>query len=371
MVVLAVNCGSSNVKYLVADIGPDRVERLLDGKSEEQPDERQFESLMTGLDRAGLTDRLEAVGHRVVHGGERFTAPTVIDGNVLAALDELSELAPLHNPRAVAAIRHLRRTLGDRVPQVATFDTAFHAEMPPVAQSYAVPTRWRELGARRYGFHGIAHRYMAERAASIIGRPLADLRLVTFQLGNGCSAAAIAGGRSVDTSMGLTPNEGLVMGTRSGDVGVDVVEFVARRSAQAPLEILADLTSKSGLLGLAGSGDVRELERRAGAGDEAAAFAIDCFCYRARRYLGGYLAVLGGADAIVFGGGIGENSARIRAGIAGGLERLGLVLDNDANNAARGAEARISTAESAVAAYVVPVDEDIEICRDTVAALTR
>jgi acetate kinase len=346
--------------------------RLLEGKSEADPETAQVDELLAALDREGLGNRIAAVGHRVVHGGDRFTEPVRIDDRVLDELDQLSALAPLHNPRAVATIRALRDRLGSATPQVATFDTAFHARMPATATTYAVPRRWRdELGVRRYGFHGLAHRYMAERAAQLLGRSPAATRLVTLQLGNGCSVAAIAGGRSVETSMGLTPNEGLVMGTRSGDVSPDVVDFVARRTAGNPLDLIAELTKEAGLLGLAGAGDVRELEERQQRGDRDAALALEVFCHRARRYLGGYLALLGGADAVVFGGGIGENSPGVREGIAGGLDALGITLDPIANADVRGSEARISSGASRVAVYVITVDEDLEICRDTVAALAR
>jgi acetate kinase len=370
--VLAVNCGSSTVKYLLADV-PERgpLQRLDEGKAEGAPGLHPVHGVLERLRSNGLLGSVEAIGHRVVHGGSRFLAPTLVDDRVLEELERLSELAPLHNPPAVAAIAEARRVLGPGVAQVATFDTAFHARLPLRAAVYAVPLRWtRELGVRRYGFHGLAHRYLAERYAELRGADLAALRLVTLQLGSGCSAAAISGGWPVDTSMGLTPNEGLVMATRSGDVDPNVVEQVARATGRAREDVLGDLDTASGLLGVSGlTGDMRELLEWSERGHREAKAAVDLFCYRARKYLGAYLAVLGGADAVLLGGGIGESSPAIRSGILEGFGWLGLSLDPDANRAAVGVEARVSRPDSRIAVHVIPVDEQSVICRDTVEAL--
>ncbi len=324
--MLALNCGSATIKYLVAE----GAERLAEGETELAGGGGAVPAILDGLRRRGLLERVRAVGHRVVHGGLRFLDPVLVDGSVLAQLDYLSELAPLHNPPAIAAIRAAREALPG-IPQVATFDTSFHAGMPPEASTYAVPWQWTEdYAVLRYGFHGLAHRSMLAGAAAQLGRPADELRLVTFQLGSGCSACAIAGGRSLDTSMGLTPNEGLVMRTRSGDVDPTLVEYVARVSGQSVDAVLADLSERSGLAGVAGGdGDMRDLLAREAQGDERAALAVSIFTYRARKYLGAYLAVLGGADAVVFGGGVGENAADIRDRITAGLGLRVLVVRVD------------------------------------------
>lgn len=341
MRILALNCGSSTIKYRLAD--GDR--SLAEGKSAGKPDEHPVKAVFTELESRGLLEGVEAVGHRVVHGGQRFIDPTLVDEGVLRELDKLSELAPLHNPLAVAAIREAMAAV-PRVPQVATFDTAFHAQMPAPAATYAIPSEWTErYAAHRYGFHGLAHRSMLAGAAEQLGSAPTDLRLVTFQLGSGCSACAIDHGRSVETSMGLTPNEGLVMATRSGDVDPTLAEYVARVSGQSYEAVYEQLTSASGLLGIAGgAGDMRDIQTDAASGDARARLAIDVFCHRARKYAGAYLAILGGADAIVFGGGIGENAPEIRERIAGGL---------------------------GVPLIVVAVDEQAIICDDVLKTLTR
>jgi len=326
--VLAVNSGSSSLKHLLAE-----------GKVEAGSGRHPVQDLMADLRQRGLLDGLEAVGHRVVHGGDRFVDPVAVDERVLADLDALSELAPLHNPPAVAGIREALAALPGE-PEVAVFDTAFHARMPPTGALYAVPRDW---GVRRYGFHGLAHRWLAERYAELSGRPLAELRLITLQLGSGCSAAAIAGGHSIDTSMGLTPTEGLVMSTRSGDVDPTLVQF------------------------LSGSADMRQLLRATGA---QAREAIEVFTYRARKYVGAYMAALGGLDAVVFGGGVGEAAPDIRRRILDGMEWLGIELDAARNQARTSGEGVISAAGSAVAVHVIPDDEQALICRDT-AALVR
>lgn len=326
------------------------------------------------LDRIEIRS-VEAVGHRVVHGGERFHAPTVLTETVIEEIDRLSMLAPLHNLSGVAVIRAVRAVLGTNVPMVAVFDTAFHAHMPAVAATYAIP---RDLAARhhirRYGFHGIAHASLAQGAARALDCPLHGLRLITLQLGNGCSAAAVDRGRSIDTSMGLTPLEGLVMGTRSGDLDPAIVPYVIRREAVSGETVERWLNEQSGLLGLSGlSNDVRELLTAEERGDRNARDALDIFCYRVRKYIGAYLSVLGGADAVVFGGGIGEHAPRIRERICTGMDWCGLVLDRarnqDATRLRPGEAIRIDSERGTLAAVVVGVDEETAIALETATCL--
>jgi acetate kinase len=327
---------------------------------------------------SGSLRAIDAVGHRVVHGGDRYVEPTLITEQVEAGIDRLAELAPLHNPSCLAGIRGARAVLGSALPMVAVFDTAFHQTMPEVAKRYALPAELAERHRiRRYGFHGIAHASLAAGYAEATGRPLEHTRLITMQLGNGCSVTAIAGGRSVETSMGFTPLEGLVMGTRSGDVDASIVSYLSEREKVEPAEIERWLNERSGLLGVSGrSNDMRELLRAADQeGDKRAQFAIDLFCYRVRKYLGAYLAVLSGAEAVVFGGGIGENAPEIRARICKNMEWCGLRLDPDRNRAAAGlapgCAAKISEDESGLAAYVIAADEETWIARETVRCVRR
>lgn len=399
MKVLVINSGSSSIKFRLVDVveesngalttGP----ALLQGSIKGIGSHTSFEVLGEHEDRSGaieirdhaqalrvLFDRLagslggiDAVGHRVVHGADRFVESTLITEEVEAGIDALSELAPLHNPACLAGIRGTREVLGSKLPMVAVFDTAFHKTMPAIAKQYAIP---RELADRhrisRYGFHGIAHASLAHGYAATTGTPLERARLITLQLGNGCSVAAIAQGRSVETSMGFTPLEGLVMGTRSGDVDASIISYLCEREKAEPTEVERWLNERSGLLGLSGrSSDMRELLRAAEQEqDQRVMFAIDLFCYRVRKYLGAYLAVLGGADAIVFGGGIGENAPEIRDRICRNMGWCGLRLDPDRNRAsvglAPGQAARISVEESRPSAYVVAADEETWIARETV-----
>ena len=318
---------------------------------------------------------IQAVGHRVVHGGERFTQPVRITDTVVAELERLSELAPLHNPPSLAVIHAARAVFGDVIPMVAVFDTAFHAAMPATGSHYAIPT---DLAARhhirRYGFHGIAHAALAGTYAAMTGKPLEQLKLITLQLGNGCSAAAIRGGRSVDTSMGMTPLEGLVMGTRSGDIDPSVVAYLSRREDVKPETVEHWLNERSGLRGVSGlSNDVRELLKAEQDGHRQAALALDLFCYRVRKYIGAYLAVLNGADAVIFGGGIGEHASAVRERICAGMDWCGLVLDASRNATANGAQSgqtlQISADCASLPAYVVGVDEESVIARETVSCL--
>lgn len=320
---------------------------------------------------SGSLGTIKAVGHRVVHGGERYAEPTLITEEVEAGIDSLSELAPLHNPACLAGIRGARKLWGSRVPMVAVFDTAFHQTMPNVATHYALPLEMAHRHhIRRYGFHGIAHASLANGYAACTGNRLDRTKLITLQLGNGCSIAAIAQGRSVDTSMGFTPLEGLVMGTRSGDVDASIVGYLSEREKVEATEVERWLNERSGLLGLSGrSNDMRELLHAAEQQDNRAEFAIDAFCYRARKYVGAYLAVLNGADAIVFGGGIGENAPEIRTRICRNMEWCGLILDLDRNRRAVGLSPgqgmQISADASRPPAYVVAADEETWIAMET------
>lgn len=317
------------------------------------------------------TNGFSAVGHRVVHGGDRFIKPTLINDEVIEAIEALSYLVPLHNMPSLMAIRATRKSLGRTVPMVAVFDTAFHHTLPEHASRYAIPqelTLKRHI--RRYGFHGLAHQYMTERYAAITSKLIEQTKLITLQLGNGCSATAVKGGRSVDTSMGFTPLEGLMMGTRSGDVDPSLVGFLSRSENLRVQEVEHLLNTQSGLLGVSGhSKDMRELLEAERQGDNRASLAVEMFCYRARKYIGGYIAAVGGVDAVVFGGGIGENSPEVRTRICNGMEWFGLKLDHKRNAATIGFEAQISSDDARVHAYVITVDEELIIVRDTVRCL--
>jgi acetate kinase len=306
-----------------------------------------------------------------VHGGARFVESTLIDDGVMAAIEELETLAPLHNGPGLAGIRAARACL-PTTPMVAAFDTGYHATLPEHAHAYAIPHEVaRRHGIRRYGFHGLSYRSVVARYAAITGRPVERSRLVVLHLGNGSSAAAIAGGRSQDTSMGLTPLEGLVMGTRSGDLDPAIVSQLVRAEGVSAATVEHWLNERSGLLGLSGrSADVRDL-LAAEAADPRARLALDVFCYRARKYVGAYLAALGGAEAVVFTGGIGEHASEVRARICAGLEWTGLALDPDANAKARGTEGRISRDGAGLVAWVIPTDEERVIAEDTARCLVR
>jgi acetate kinase len=312
---------------------------------------------------------IAAVGHRVVHGGERFKRSVRVDDDVLRGIEETIDLAPLHNPHNLRGIQAARAALGAGVPQVAVFDTAFHQTLPERAFLYAIPYQlYRRHRVRRYGFHGTSHRYVAHRYRQLTGVEREATRVVTLHLGNGCSACAIDRGESVDTSMGFTPLEGLVMGTRSGDLDPAILDYVASKEGLSLPEAENLLNKQSGLLGISGlTNDMRELlAEEAENGDRRARLAIDIFCYRVRKYVGAYTAAMGGADALIFAGGIGENSAAVRERICAGLEFLGLELD-PAQNAATvgGREARISRDGARMAAWVIPTDEELLIARDT------
>lgn len=403
MNILVLNAGSSTLKFQLIDtdgeaIASNRDRRLARGQVERiggeaivsleatgrEPIKRAtpvrnhaeaIERLVAWLvgDESGVpitqVADIQAVGHRVVHGGERFTESARVSDEIWRALEELIDLAPLHNPHNLAGITAARAVLGSGVPQVAVFDTAFHQTIPEVAYLYAIPYQlYRRYGVRRYGFHGTSHRSVAYRYRQLSGRSREGTRIITLHLGNGASACAISGGRSVDTSMGFTPLEGLVMGTRCGDLDPAIVDFISVKEGLSLPQVDSLLNKQSGLLGLSGlTPDMRELlAESAEHNDRRARLAIDVFCYRARKYLGAYLAAMNGADAIVFAGGIGENSAEIRARICGDLDWLGIAVD-DARNAAltEGAEGRFDRNGSRVELWVIPTDEELLIARDT------
>jgi acetate kinase len=320
--------------------------------------------------RAGdAVPEIFAVGHRVVHGGEKFSKPAVVDAAALSAMEALIPLAPLHNPANVTGIKVMRDLL-PHVPQVAVFDTAFHQTMPPRAFHYALPSDfYGTFGVRRYGFHGSSHQYVTNEAARHLGIHPDQLNLITLHLGNGASAAAIQQGKSVDTSMGLTPLEGLIMGTRCGDLDPAVHFYLARKTGRPYEEIEGILNKESGLKGICGVNDMREIQNRSQAGDRKAELALDMFCYRIKKYIGAYYAALGLVDAIVFTGGIGENSAVVRAKSCEGLSGLGISLDADRNSNISGGISEIQDGASRVKILVIPTNEELEIARQTVALI--
>jgi acetate kinase len=324
----------------------------------------------SGIETVRSAADVHAVGHRVVHGGERFRVSTGIDADVLSGIEDCVELAPLHNPANVKGMRAARELLGEGVPQVAVFDTAFHATMPDVSYLYGVPySLYRRFKIRRYGFHGTSHRYVAYRYRTLRGIPREQVNIITLHLGNGCSACAIRDGDSFDTSMGFTPLEGLLMGTRSGDLDPSLLEYLSHKEGMTLPEIESLLNKQSGLLGVSGlTGDMRDLlEEVAEHEDRRARLAIEIFCYRVRKYIGAYLAAMGGAEAVVFTGGIGENSAEIRARICEGLDWMGLELDPERNAATvDGATGQIGRDGSRLEAWVIPTNEELLIARDTV-----
>jgi acetate kinase len=312
-----------------------------------------------------------AVGHRVVHGGSLFASATVITAEVEAAIDGLSALAPLHNPANLLGIQAARAVLTD-VPHVAVFDTAFHQTMPPEAYTYAIPVELAERhGVRRYGFHGTSHKYVSERAAAFLDRDLEELRVIVLHLGNGASMTAIAGGRSIDTSMGLTPLQGLVMGTRSGDIDPAVLVHLSREAGLGIDELDDLLNRQSGLLGLTGTGDMRDVEAAEARGEVDAVLALAVWRHRIRHYVGAYAAQLGGVDAVVFTAGIGENSPTLRRTSLAGLEFLGIEVDAEANALDSRAERRISPWGAAVEVLVIPTNEELEIARQTLELVSR
>jgi acetate kinase len=368
--VLVLNAGSSSLKYRV--VRPDTGHSLAGGQVERLDTGGFAEALRQVTDdltSAGINqDSLAAVGHRVVHGGPRYVSATLVDADVLADLEDLVVLAPLHNPPAIEGMRQAMRTY-PALSQVAVFDTAFFADLPPAASTYAIDSEVAQrLGIRRYGMHGISHQYVAQAAAHFLGRPVEELSQVILHLGNGASASAVRGRRPVETSMGLTPMEGLVMGTRSGDVDPGVLLHLSRVGSMTVDEVDDLLNHRSGLRGLCGIQDFRDLVIAVDAGDAAARAAYDVYCHRLRKYIGAYIAVLGGADVITFTAGTGENVSRVRRDVLAGLDRLGIRVDA-ARNEVRGGPARISADDSPVTVLVVPTDEELSIARQVATLL--
>jgi acetate kinase len=376
--VLVLNSGSSSLKYQL--IEPDSGKSLADGIVEQigEPSSRvvdhgaalqvAFEKLSdAGIDLTACG--LAAVGHRVVHGGPVFYRPTVIDDAVIAELTGLSMLAPLHNPPALQGIEVARKML-PAVPHVAVFDTAFFHNLPAAAAAYAIDRelaqRWQ---IRRYGFHGTSHRYVSEQAAAFLGRPYEELNQIVLHLGNGASASAIAGGRPVDTSMGLTPLEGLVMGTRSGDIDAGIVSYLCREADMSVDDVESMLNQHSGLLGLAGERDFRRLRELIESGDSSAQLAYDVFIHRLRKYVGAYLAILGRTDVVSFTAGVGENVAAVRLDALKGLEGLGIEVDEQRNSQPAKGARRISTDGSPITVLVVPTNEELAIARACLRAI--
>src|SRR5205085_230023 len=409
MNVLVLNCGSSTIRFrLIATdlerIAQDTDKRLARGTIERIGGEaiisldvagREAQRLTAPLrdaraavewiirwacsEKSGITEvqsvgDVQAVGHRVVHGGERFTHSVLITDEILRGIEACIDLAPLHNPANIKGIVAAREVFGVGLPQAAVFDTAFHQTLPDHAYLYAIPYQfYRRHRIRRYGFHGTSHRYVAYRYRQLRGIERNETNIITLHLGNGCSIAAIRNGDSVDTSMGLTPLEGLVMGTRSGDLDPAIIDFIAVKEGLSAQAVEVMLNTQSGLIGVSGlTNDMRELLAEAQENDDRRArLAIEIFSYRARKYIGAYLAAMGGADAVVFTGGIGENAAEVRARICAGLEWLGLELDAERNAAqTHGHEGLITRDGARLAAYVIPTDEELLIARDTVRCVT-
>ena len=392
MKVLVINAGSSSLKYQLMDTDTRTVlakglcERIgIDGRLTHKVPAKDLklefeiampthaEAIQSVLDALTYAEHgvirnmseIDAVGHRVVHGGEKFAASARIDADVMAALEECIPLAPLHNPANITGIKACQAVMPS-TPMVAVFDTAFHQTMPARSYIYALPYEYYEKDkVRRYGFHGTSHRYVSARAAALLGKPIEELKIITCHLGNGSSVSAIDGGRSVDTSMGFTPLAGVPMGTRSGDLDAGILEYLMNKYGMDIKEMLNVLNKKSGVLGISGvSSDFRDLEEAAKAGNDRAQLALDSFQYSVKKLVGAYAAAMGGVDAIVFTAGVGENDAVTRMAIASGLEFMGVKMDAEANNT-RGHEAVVSAADSKVKVLLIPTDEELMIAMDT------
>ncbi len=370
MIILVINSGSSSLKYQVREGDDVLAQGLIESIGEEWvPDHAAaIEHFDTELAVILQGKTIDAVGHRVVHGGERFGEPVLITPEIIRAIERLNPLAPLHNPANVLGIRAVAQKWPG-IPQVAVFDTAFHRTLPERAWRYAVPDElYTKHGIRRYGFHGTSHDYVTGKAAEFLGTPREKFNAVIAHLGNGASVTAVRGGRSIDTSMGFTPLEGLVMGTRSGDIDPSILLFLAREG-YSPEDLDTLLNRESGLRGLAGTNDMRSVEKAADGGDKAAQLALELAAYRLAKYIGGYHVAVGGAHALVFTAGIGENSSTFRSLVAGQLTALGIELDSELNGQ-RSASARgVSTAGSAMPVLVVPTDEEAAIAEATAATV--
>ena len=393
MKVLVLNCGSSSIKYQLFEMPQNQVlakglvQRIGEAQSQAQQTLNGFElkiseriadheqamqaieKMLTDPEKGAIASlaEIEACGHRVVHGGEAFTGSVICTAEVVLEIEKNAELAPLHNPANLTGIRAAQKMFGD-IPQIACFDTAFHQSIPEAAYLYALPYEmYKKHKSRRYGFHGTSHRFVAREAAKLLGKHKYDVDLITCHLGNGCSIAAIKNGKSVDTSMGLTPLEGLVMGTRTGDLDPAIIFHLVRNGYEAA-ELDNIFNKKSGLLGISQlSNDVRDLQHKAADGQKSAELALEIFAYRLKKYVGAYLAVLNGCDAIVFTGGIGENSSAMRARILAGVHNLGLVLDTGKNSEIIGQVGEIQSQDSRIKLLVIPTDEEGAIARDTFA----
>ena len=393
MKILVINAGSSSLKYQLLDMETETLlakglcERIgIDGHLKHQPQNGKpkfdedialpthTEAIAAVLGKLtsaeyGVVEsmsEISAVGHRVVHGGEKFAQSVLIDDAVMDAIAECIPLAPLHNPANITGINACKAVMGPDVPQVAVFDTAFHQTMPGKAFIYAIPYEYyTDLKVRRYGFHGTSHRYVSGRCAELMGKDIKDLKIISCHMGNGSSICAIDGGKSVDTSMGFTPIAGLPMGTRCGDIDVSILEYLASNAGKSIEELTTILNKKSGVLGISGvSSDFRDLDNAASEGNDRARLALDIFAYDVAKTVGGYAAAMGGVDAIVFTAGVGENSASTRADICAYLGYLGTELDEQAN-AKRGEDIEISKAGSKVRMFVIPTNEELVIARDT------
>ena len=395
MKILVINAGSSSLKYQLLDpatgelLAKGLCERIgIDGKFTYKP-QLAGKQVLDAVDVAmpthseaikavmdALVDKdngviasmseIDAVGHRVVHGGEAFSGSVRIDDKVMAALEECIPLAPLHNPANITGIKACMDVMGPDVPQVAVFDTAFHQTMPPKAYIYALPYEYYEKDkVRRYGFHGTSHRYVSQRAAALLGKPIEELKIISCHLGNGSSVAAIDGGKSVDTSMGFTPRAGLPMGTRSGDLDAGILEYLMNKYQLNITEMLSILNKKSGVQGISGvSSDFRDLESAKQEGNQRAELAMDAFEYGVKKYIGAYAAAMGGVDAIIFTAGVGENSADMRLRMTSGLEYMGVKVDPEKNNC-RGKEVDVSAEGATVHTLVIPTNEELMIALDT------
>ncbi len=396
MNILVINAGSSSLKYQLLDpdtgvlLAKGLCERIgIDGKFTYKP-QVEGKQTLNAVDVAmpthseaiqavlgALVDKdngvlssmseIDAVGHRVVHGGESFASSVLLTDDVLKAIEACNPLAPLHNPANLIGINACTAVLGDKVPQVAVFDTAFHQTMPPVAYTYAIPYEYYEQDKmRRYGFHGTSHRFVSQRAAAMLNKPIEELKIITCHLGNGSSIAAIKNGKCVDTTMGLTPLAGLPMGTRSGDMDAGVLEFLMHKYNYSIDEMMTILNKKSGVLGISGvSSDFRDLEAASKQGNQRAQLALDIFCYDVKKYIGSYAAAMGGVDAIVFTAGVGENGPDTRSMCTSGLEFMGIAPLNDVENHKRGAEVDVSGEGSKVHVLVIPTNEELMIAMDT------
>lgn len=393
MKVLVINCGSSSLKYQLIDSESEKVlakgicERIkLDGVLTHQipgKDKIKIEAPMPDhsaavkivldtlidKDMGAITslEEINAVGHRVVHGGEKFSSAALVDENVIKEIEACNDLAPLHNPANLIGIRACQNLMPN-VPQVTVFDTAFHQTMPKHAYIYGIPYEYYEkYKIRRYGFHGTSHSFVSKRTAEIIGKKLEDSKIIVCHLGGGASICAVEGGKSIDTTMGLTPLEGITMGTRSGNIDPAIIEFIANKENKSIVEILEILNKKSGVYGISGkSSDFRDINDGIDQGDERCKIAMDVFCYQAAKFIAGYVAAMNGVDAIAFTAGVGENDHLVRTLTCERLKFLGIEIDEEANKA-RGKEIRISTDNSKVPVYIVPTNEELAIARETVA----